>query len=89
VDTSLAEYDMKKQNGELGIHDQRNYDGLQKLQNALDKADGTDDKNKKLYVLGIDTKHDGRAVVSQGNPGHRPQRCHTGSWYRQRLGERR
>ncbi|AIA04799.1 alpha/beta hydrolase [Streptomyces noursei] len=68
VDLQLAEYDMKKQNGELGIHDQRNYDGLQKLQNALDKADGTGDDSKRLYVLGIDTKHDGRAVVSQGNP---------------------
>ncbi|GAU70942.1 hypothetical protein SSP35_24_00470 [Streptomyces sp. NBRC 110611] len=68
VDIQLAEYDMKRQNGELGIHDQRNYDGLQKLQNALDKADGTGDDSKRLYVLGIDTKHDGRAVVSQGNP---------------------
>ncbi|MFG2224800.1 alpha/beta hydrolase [Streptomyces sp. NPDC048644] len=68
VDLQLAEYDMKKQNGELGIHDQRQYDGLRKLQNALDKADGTGADGKRLYVLGIDTKHDGRAVVAQGNP---------------------
>ncbi|WP_030371295.1 alpha/beta hydrolase [Streptomyces rimosus] len=68
VDLELAKYDMKKQNGELGIHDQRNYDGLRKLQDALDKADGTGEPSKQLYVLGIDTKHDGRAVVSQGNP---------------------
>ncbi|MFH9250920.1 alpha/beta hydrolase [Streptomyces lydicus] len=68
VDISLAEYDMKKQNGDLGIHDQRQYDGLRKLQDALDKADGSDNASKQLYVLGIDTKGDGRAVVSQGNP---------------------
>ncbi|MGW7489915.1 alpha/beta hydrolase [Streptomyces sp. NPDC054786] len=67
VDLSLANYDMKKQSGELGIHDQRQYEGLQKLQTALDKADGSDD-NKRLYVLGIDTKGDGRALVSKGNP---------------------
>lgn len=69
VDLQLAEYDMKKQNGELGLRDQRQYEGLQKLQNALDKADGGKDEGKQLYVLGIDTKaRDGRAVVSQGNP---------------------
>ncbi|MFI0712562.1 alpha/beta hydrolase [Streptomyces inhibens] len=68
VDLQLAEYEMKKQNGDLGTHDQGNYDGLQKLQSALDKADGSSDGSKKLYVLGIDAKGDGRAVVSQGNP---------------------
>ncbi|MFI7102888.1 alpha/beta hydrolase [Streptomyces sp. NPDC050161] len=68
VDLQLAEYDMKKQNGELGIHDQRQYDGLRKLQNALDKADGGGGDGKRLYVLGIDTQRDGRAVVAQGNP---------------------
>ncbi|AJC55628.1 alpha/beta hydrolase [Streptomyces sp. 769] len=69
VDLQLAEYDMKKQNGELGIRDQQQYVGLQKLQDALDKADGSRDETKRLYVLGIDTKaRDGRAVVSQGNP---------------------
>ncbi|MGV4928752.1 alpha/beta hydrolase family protein (plasmid) [Streptomyces sp. BHT-5-2] len=68
VDLQLAEYEMKKQRGELGIHDQRNFDGLQQLQDALDKADGTGDDHKRLYVLGIDAKGDGRAVVSQGNP---------------------
>ncbi|MFG2097208.1 alpha/beta hydrolase [Streptomyces sp. NPDC048612] len=68
VDLSMANYDMKKQNGELGTHDQRQYEGLQKLQTALDKADGSPDSSKQLYVLGIDTKGDGRALVSQGNP---------------------
>ncbi|WP_411143241.1 alpha/beta hydrolase [Streptomyces sp. x-80] len=69
VDLQLAEYDMKKQRGELGIHDQRQYEGLRKLQDALDKADGSNDESKQLYVLGIDTEaRDGRAVVSQGNP---------------------
>ncbi|GAA2673952.1 alpha/beta hydrolase [Streptomyces lunalinharesii] len=68
VDRQLAEYDTRQQRGELGIHDQRNYDGLRKMQDALDKADGTGDDSKRLYVLGIDTKHDGRAVVSKGNP---------------------
>ncbi|MFE7660369.1 alpha/beta hydrolase [Streptomyces celluloflavus] len=69
VDLQLVEYDMKKQRGELGIHDQRQYEGLRKLQDALDKADGSKDENKQLYVLGIDTEaRDGRAVVSQGNP---------------------
>ncbi|MEW1657692.1 alpha/beta hydrolase [Streptomyces sp. NPDC093707] len=69
VDLQLAEYDMKKQRGELGIRDQRQYEGLLKLQDALDKADGSRDENKQLYVLGIDTKaRDGRAVVSLGNP---------------------
>lgn len=69
VDLQLAEYDMKKQHGELGIHDQRQYEGLQKLQTALDTADGSGNEHKRLYVLGIDTgNRDGRAVVSQGNP---------------------
>jgi hypothetical protein len=68
VDLQLAEYDMKKQRGELGIHDQRQYEGLRKLQDALDKADGSGGDSKQLYVLGIDAKGDGRAVVSRGNP---------------------
>ncbi|OKI04741.1 hypothetical protein A6A06_08375 [Streptomyces sp. CB02923] len=68
LDISLSEYDLKKQNGELGIHDERQYGGLRKLQDALDKADGENDASKQLLVLGIDTKGDGRAVVSQGNP---------------------
>ncbi|MFH8404882.1 alpha/beta hydrolase [Streptomyces sp. NPDC018019] len=68
LDISLSEYDLKKQNGELGIHDERQYGGLRKLQDALDKADGSPDENKRLFVLGIDTKGDGRAVVAQGNP---------------------
>ncbi|MCW7989086.1 hypothetical protein XF35_28560 [Streptomyces platensis subsp. clarensis] len=68
LDTSLANYDLKRQNGELGIHDQGSYNGLRNLQNALDKADGSSDDSKRMYVLGIDTKHDGRAVFSQGNP---------------------
>ncbi|MFK0290885.1 alpha/beta hydrolase [Streptomyces sp. NPDC090442] len=69
VDLQLAEYEMKKQNGELGIRDQRQYEGLQKLKDSLGKSDGSNDENKRLYVLGIDTKaRDGRAVVSQGNP---------------------
>ncbi|MFB7635411.1 alpha/beta hydrolase [Streptomyces sp. NPDC056149] len=69
VDLQLAEYEMKRQNGELGIRDQRQYDGLQKLKDSLGKADGSNDESRRLYVLGIDTKsRDGRAVVSQGNP---------------------
>ncbi|MFJ5677699.1 alpha/beta hydrolase [Streptomyces sp. NPDC093097] len=68
VDLQLAEYDMKKQRGELSIRDQKPYEGLQKLKDELDKGDGND-ASKRLYVLGIDTKtYDGRAVVSQGNP---------------------
>ncbi|GCD45908.1 alpha/beta hydrolase [Streptomyces paromomycinus] len=68
LDNSLSEYDLKKQNGDLGIHDERQYGGLRKLQNALDESDGDSDENKRLFVLGIDTKSDGRAIVAKGNP---------------------
>lgn len=68
VDLSLAEYELKKQHGELGIQDQRMYEGLLKLQGELDKTDGTGNEHKRLFVLGVDTRSDGRAVVSTGNP---------------------
>lgn len=56
---------MKRQRGELGIHDQRQYEGSQKLQTALDKADGSGNENKGLFVLGIDTKAEHAAVAVQ------------------------
>ncbi|MCK7623285.1 alpha/beta hydrolase family protein [Streptomyces sp. RS10V-4] len=69
VDLQLAEYGMKEENGELGVRDRRNYEGLRKLRDELDRSDGGGDENKRLYVLGVDTRaRDGRAVVSQGNP---------------------
>ncbi|MGW0548993.1 alpha/beta hydrolase [Streptomyces altiplanensis] len=69
IELSLGAYREKEQAGQLGIHDDRQYSGLLKLQDELDKADGATRPSSQLYVLGIDAeKGDGRALVARGNP---------------------
>jgi hypothetical protein len=69
IELSLGAYREKEQAGQLGIHDDRQYSGLLKLQDELDKADGATRPSDELYVLGIDAeKGDGRALVARGNP---------------------
>ncbi|MDG4861751.1 alpha/beta hydrolase [Streptomyces sp. T-3] len=69
MEVSLSTYREKEQAGTLGIHDDRQYSGLLKLQDELDKADGAKQESDRLYVLGVDAeKGDGRALVARGNP---------------------
>ncbi|MFF1950858.1 alpha/beta hydrolase [Streptomyces sp. CB03911] len=42
-------------------------EGLRELRDRLDKADGAP-KGREMYLIGLDPKGDGRAVVSVGNP---------------------
>lgn len=69
IELSLGAYREKEQAGTLGIHDERQYSALLKLQESLDKADGASRPHDELYVLGVDAeKGDGRALVAKGNP---------------------
>ncbi|WP_052851973.1 alpha/beta hydrolase [Streptomyces avicenniae] len=51
----------------LGIHDQRLYANLLRLQAALDDGAGAP-RSERLHLLGFDPEGDGRAVVAQGDP---------------------
>ncbi|MFD1919529.1 alpha/beta hydrolase [Streptomyces beijiangensis] len=71
LEVSLSAYREKEEAGSLGIHDDRQYSGLLKLQDELDKADGATKDSDRLYVLGVDDDAgggDGRALVARGNP---------------------
>ncbi|GAA3393748.1 alpha/beta hydrolase [Streptomyces roseoviridis] len=65
LDLRLNDYALRE--GSLGWHDRYSYRSLTALKDRLDRSD-TAPAHKQLYLLGFDTREDGRAIVSVGNP---------------------
>ncbi|MFD1832968.1 alpha/beta hydrolase [Streptomyces desertarenae] len=65
IDNHLNDYALRENS--LGIHERSTYASLQKLKDRLDETEASPE-HKKLYVLGIGTEGDGKAIVAMGNP---------------------
>ncbi|MEV4972787.1 alpha/beta hydrolase [Streptomyces scopuliridis] len=65
LDMKLNDYALRE--GELGYHDRSNYRSLSSLKERMEKSD-TGPAHKQLYLLGLSTNSDGRAIVAMGNP---------------------
>ncbi|MFD4814568.1 alpha/beta hydrolase [Streptomyces sp. NPDC058418] len=61
----LNDYALRE--GDLGYHDRYSYRSLSALKDRMDKSD-TGPAHKQLYLLGLSTEKDGRAIVAIGNP---------------------
>lgn len=65
IENQLNDYALRENS--LGVQEQSAYSSLQNLKNRFDQAD-TAPEHKRLYVLGIGTEGDGKAIVAMGNP---------------------
>ncbi|MGS2589715.1 alpha/beta hydrolase [Streptomyces hebeiensis] len=65
LDIQLNDYAMRESG--LGFHDRSSYRSLSALKDRLERSE-TGPSYKQLYLLGISTEGDGRAIVAIGNP---------------------